>query len=225
MTSVFSRQNSVTFALLYFVLQGQTCLLLHVSLDCPLLHSSPLWWKGYLFLVLVLEDLGGLHRTVWLFSFFGISGWGKDLDYCDVEWFALEMNQHPSVVFEIASKYCILNSLVDYDGYSISSKGSLPIVVDIMSSELNSPIPVHFSSLIPKMVDVHSCHLLLDCIQFTLIHGPNTPGAYAILFFTASALTFTIRHIHSWVLFLLWLSLFIPSGAISPLFSSSILGT
>ena len=37
-----------------------------------------------------------------------------------------------SVVFEIASKYCILDSLVDYDGYSISSKGFLPTVVDIM---------------------------------------------------------------------------------------------
>ena len=37
-----------------------------------------------------------------------------------------------SVVFEIASKYCISDSLVDYDGYSISSKGFLPTVVDIM---------------------------------------------------------------------------------------------
>ena len=37
--------------------------------------------------------------------------------------------------------------------------------------------------------------------------------------------TFTARHIHSWALFLLWLSLFIPSGAISPLFSSKILDT
>ena len=37
-----------------------------------------------------------------------------------------------SVVFEIASKYCILDSSVDYDGYSISSKGFLPTVVDIM---------------------------------------------------------------------------------------------
>ena len=44
-------------------------------------------------------------------------------------------------------------------------------------------------------------------------------------FFTASDFTFTTRHIHSWVLFLLWLSLFIPSGAISRLFSSSILST
>ena len=61
-----------------------------------------------------------------IFSFFAISGWGIDLDYCDIEWFALEMNQDHSVVFEIAPKYCISDSFVDYDGYSISSKGSCP---------------------------------------------------------------------------------------------------
>ena len=37
-----------------------------------------------------------------------------------------------SVVFEIASKYLILDPLVDYDGYSISSKGFFPTIVDIM---------------------------------------------------------------------------------------------
>ena len=60
-------------------------------------------------------------------------GWGIDLDYCDIEWFALEMNRDHSVVFEIASKYCNLSdSFVDHDGYSISSEGFLPAVVDIM---------------------------------------------------------------------------------------------
>ena len=54
------------------------------------------------------------------------------LDYCDIEWFALEMNRDHSVIFEIASKYCISDSFVNYDGYSISSKGFLPTVVDIM---------------------------------------------------------------------------------------------
>ena len=66
------------------------------------------------------------------FSFFSITGWGIDLDYCDIEWFALETNREHSVVFEIASKYCILNSFVDHDHYSISSEAFLPAVVDIM---------------------------------------------------------------------------------------------
>ena len=57
---------------------------------------------------------------------------GADLDYCDIEWFALEMNRDHSVVFETASKYFISDSFVDFDGYCISSKGFLPTVVDIM---------------------------------------------------------------------------------------------
>ena len=44
------------------------------------------------------------------FSFFGISGWGIDLNYCDVEWLVLEMKQDHSVIFEIAPKYCILEA-------------------------------------------------------------------------------------------------------------------
>ena len=57
--------------------------------------------------------------------FFNIACWGIDLDYCDIEWFTLEMNSDHSVVFEIESKYCILDSFVDCDGYSISPKGIL----------------------------------------------------------------------------------------------------
>ena len=52
------------------------------------------------------------------------------VDYRDIEWFALEMNRDHSVIFEIASKYCISDSFVEYDGYSISSKGFSPTVVD-----------------------------------------------------------------------------------------------
>ena len=68
--------------------------------------------------MLVLEGLVGLHRTVQL-SFFSITSQGIDLDYCDIEWFALETNRDHSVVFEIVSKYCISDSSVDHDGYSI----------------------------------------------------------------------------------------------------------
>ena len=81
--------------------------------------------------MLVLEGLVSHHKP-FNFSFFGISGWGIDLDYCDIEWFALEMNRDHSVIFEIAIKYCISDSPVDYEGYSISSKGFLPTVGDTM---------------------------------------------------------------------------------------------
>ena len=79
--------------------------------------------------MLVLECLVVFIRPV-NFTFYGISGWGTDLDYCDVEWFALEMNRDHSVVFEIASKYCVSDSFVDYEDNFISSKGFLPTVVD-----------------------------------------------------------------------------------------------
>ena len=65
--------------------------------------------------MLVLEGLVDLHRTVQL-----------QLLQRDIEWFVLEMNRDHSVIFEIASKYCISDSFVDHDGYSISSKGFLP---------------------------------------------------------------------------------------------------
>ena len=63
--------------------------------------------------------------------FLGINGWGIDLDCCDVELFALEMNLDDSVVFEIAPNYYISDSFIDSEGYSIPSKGFLATVVDI----------------------------------------------------------------------------------------------
>ena len=70
--------------------------------------------------MLVLEGLVGLHRTIQLQLL------QCYLDYHDIEWLALETNRDHSVVFEMASKYCILDSFVDYYGYSISFKGFLP---------------------------------------------------------------------------------------------------
>ena len=79
--------------------------------------------------VLVLKGLVGLHRTI-QHQFLQHYWSGISLDYHDIEWFALEMNRDHSVVFEIASKYCISDSFLVYDGYSISSKGFLPTVVN-----------------------------------------------------------------------------------------------
>ena len=62
--------------------------------------------------MLVLESLIGLHRTIQL-QLLSITGQGIDLDYCDIEWFASEMNRDHSVTFEIASKYYISDYFVD----------------------------------------------------------------------------------------------------------------
>ena len=150
MTSVLSWQNC----------QPLTCFILYskvklVYYSRQLLSSYfyipvPYNEKDIFFQVFVLEGLVGLHRTIQL-SFFSITGQDIDLDYHGIEWFALEMNRDHSVVFEIASKYYIQDSFVDNDGYSISSKDSCPQQQIYWSSELNSPIQVHFSQLIPKM--------------------------------------------------------------------------
>ena len=60
------------------------------------------------------------------FSFFGITGQGIDLDYCDVEWFALETNGDHSVVFEVAPKYCILDSLLTMRTTSVLLRDACP---------------------------------------------------------------------------------------------------
>ena len=57
---------------------------------------------------------------------------GRRLGFCDIEWFALETNRDHSVIFELAPKYCISDSFVDYEVYSISSKGFFPTVVVVM---------------------------------------------------------------------------------------------
>ena len=77
------------------------------------------------------KGLVGLHRTIQL-QLLQHYWSGIALDYRDIEWFALETNRDHSVVFETASKYCISDSFVDSDGYSISSEGFLPAVVGVM---------------------------------------------------------------------------------------------
>ena len=66
-----------------------------------------------IFFLLVLEGVVVFIGLINV-SFFVISSWGIDLDYSDVEWFALETNQDHSVVFETVPKYCILDSFVDW---------------------------------------------------------------------------------------------------------------
>ena len=65
------------------------------------------------------------------FSFFSITGWDIDLNCHDIEWFTLEMNRDHSVILQLHTRIAF-RTVVDYDAYSISSKGFLPTVVDIM---------------------------------------------------------------------------------------------
>ena len=91
------------------------------------------------------------------FSFFSVTDQDIDLDYHDNEWFALETNRNHSVVFETASKYCISDSFADYDCYSISSKGFLPTVVDIISFQFQRKAMPKNAQTIAQL---HSSHML-----------------------------------------------------------------
>ena len=146
----------LAFALLHFVLQSQISLLLQVSLDFLLLHSSPLGWRWHLFQVLVLEYLVGLHITFQLQLFqhywsghrIGLL-WYWMVCRTDIEdyWKRTEiillfLRLHPRAAFL---------TLVDYECYSISSEEVLPPVVDIMVIWVKFAHSNPFSSLIPKM--------------------------------------------------------------------------
>ena len=78
MTSEFSWQNSVSLYPASFCTPRQ----LLTSYFC-----IPVPYNGRdLFLVLVLEGL------VVILELFSTSVWGIDLDYCNIEWFALQRN-------------------------------------------------------------------------------------------------------------------------------------
>ena len=88
MTSAFSWQNSVCLCPAAFctprpnLRYSRYLLTLYLFVPVPYNETDIFFW------VLVLEGLVEQFN----FSFFSIIGQGIDLDYCDIEWFALETN-------------------------------------------------------------------------------------------------------------------------------------
>ena len=95
------------------------------------------------------------------------------------------MNRDHSVIFETASKNCISNSIVDYDGYSISSKGFLPtaaakslqsclILCDPRdSSPPGSPVPGTLQARTLEWVAIAfstAGDIMAVCLQSILVH-------------------------------------------------------
>ena len=84
-------QKSVGLCPDSFVLQGQMRLLLQVSLDFLLCIPVPyngkdIFWRCQFWKVFI---------EPFYFSFSSITGQGTDMDYYDIEWFALETNIQP----------------------------------------------------------------------------------------------------------------------------------
>ena len=102
----------------------------------------------------------------------------------------LETNRDHYVVFEIASKYCISYSFVDYYGYSISSKGFLPSVVDITVIWIKC---AHsgLSLLIPKMLKFTPA---ISCLTTS-----NLPWFMDLTFQVPMQLLFTALDFFPWL--------------------------
>ena len=79
--------------------------------------------------MLVLKGLVVFHRTIQL-QLLQHYFWGIDLDYHDIEWFTLETNKEIILLFLRLHPSATFQTLGDDAGYSISSKGFLPTVVD-----------------------------------------------------------------------------------------------
>ena len=98
----------LVFALLHFELQGQICLLLYL-LTCYFCIPVPYNEKNIFFGVLVIEDLVGLHRTIQL-QLLPYYWLGHRLGLLWYWMVCLGNKQKSFCCFEIASKYCILDS-------------------------------------------------------------------------------------------------------------------
>ena len=130
MTSVFSWRNSVSYWPASFCTPRPN---LPVTSGISWLSTfafQSLLWKGHLLGVLVLEGLVGLHRTIqlqllqhyWLGHRLGILWYWMVCLGNEKRSICHFLRLHPSTVFQ---------TFVDYDGYSMSSKGFLPTVVVI----------------------------------------------------------------------------------------------
>ena len=121
----------LAFALLHFVLQGQTCLLFWVSLDFLLFHFSPLWWKGCLLGVLVLGGWISFHRTSQL-QLLWHQWLGHRLVFLWCWMVYLGKEPRSFCHFWDCTQVLYFRLFVYYEGYSTPFKGFLPTVVDTM---------------------------------------------------------------------------------------------
>ena len=129
-TSVFSWQNSVSLWPASFCTPRPTWFACYSRCLLTSYFCIPVPCHGKDIILGALEGLVDLHRTVQLQLLQHY--WSEHTCITVILNGFLETNRDHPVVFETASKYCISDSFVNYEGYSISSKGFWPTVVDIM---------------------------------------------------------------------------------------------
>ena len=77
---------------------------------------------------------------------------------------------------EIASKYCIVNSFVDHDGYSISSEGFLPTVKDLHDPDNHNGV------IIDLEPDILECEVKWALVSITMNKAGGGDGIPVELF-------------------------------------------
>ena len=98
------------------------------------------------------------------------------MDYCDMEWFALEMKREHSIIFEIAPKCCISDSFLDYETYSIPSNVFLSIAIEIMvKSESESCSVVTLCDLMGYPTHGILQAKILEWVVFPFSRGSSQP--------------------------------------------------
>ena len=171
MTSMFSWQNSINLWSASFCTLGPNLpVILGISGLRNFAFQFPMM-KRTSFLVWVLEGVIGFHRNS-QFQLLQHQWLEHRLGLLWFEWFALEMNWDPSVVFELAPKYRISDSFVDCKDYSISSKRFLFTIVGpiIMWIEwralvyLKQSFTPYPTSMFVSLFPATTPHLLLICL-------------------------------------------------------------
>ena len=193
MISMLSLQNSVSFDLFHLIFQGQTCVLLQVSLDCLLLHSSE---KDIFFFCISSRRScrSSQNKSTSVFSALVLGAQA---------WITVRLNGLLWKQIKIILSFLRLHPSNALQTLLLTMKTTLFLLMDCnpqqqiqWSSELNQPIPTHFSSLMCKM-SMLTCTISYLTTSNTLTHGPNIPGSYETLFFTASEFTVTTTHGHN----------------------------
>ena len=125
MTSAFSWQNFVSLCPASFCIHRPN-LLVTPGVSWLPSFAVPYNEKNIFFLVLVRRSCRFFIEP-FNFSSFGINGWGIDLYYCDIKWFALDTSRDHSVIFEIVPKYCISDCLLTMRATPFPLRDSFPL--------------------------------------------------------------------------------------------------
>ena len=108
------------------------------------------------------------------------------MDYCDIEWFALETNIYHSVIFEIAHKYCISDCIKDRNGKDLTEAEDIKkrwreYTEELYTKDLNDP-DYHDGVITHLEPDILECEVTWALGNITKNKASEGDGIPAALF-------------------------------------------